>query len=166
MEKTVIAAAIPAAVVAARGVCVAKIADGDSGIVSYARSLEAAFNIVDPKTGKVLTPWYALKGKAKAPIKLENIQFKADVDARGLAKGVGNTYWGRVKAASGYVTKGKASQADMTVDDKSLAELKTLINRAYKADEDGEDGAEKTMKALGKLKEVYKALGGNVDDLG
>jgi len=166
MEKTVIAAASsPAAVVAARDICIAKIADGAGGIASYARTLEVAFNIVDAK-GKVLTPWWALKGKAKAPIKAENIAFKAGVDARGLAKGVGNTYWGRVKAASGYVTKGKASKAGETVDDKSLAELKTLINRAYKADEDGEDGAEKTLKAMGKLKEVYKSLGGNVDELG
>jgi hypothetical protein len=166
MEKTVIASAIPEAVVAARGECVAKITEGKGVIAAYAKALETAFNIVDAKTGKILTPWYALKGKAKAPVKAENLAFKLAINTAGFAKGVDNTYWGRVKTASGYQAKGKASTADMTVDDKSLAELKTLINRAYKADEDGEDGAEKTLKMMGKLKDVYKALGGDVDKLG
>jgi hypothetical protein len=166
MDKTVIVAAIPAAVVSARTECVARIAESGNVIKAYAAALEVAFNIVDAKTGKVLTRWFELKGKAKAPIKVEQLAFKEAINVAGFAKGVDNTYWGRVKTASGYTTKGKASAADMTVDQKSVTELKTLINRAYKADEDGKSGASRTIKAIPQLKAIFKALGGDVDTLG
>jgi hypothetical protein len=50
------------------------------------------------------------------------------------------------------------------VDSKTLAELKTMINRIYKADEDGTEC--NALDFLVNLKDVFEGLGGDVMDLG
>ena len=74
-----------------------------------------------------------------------------------------DTYWQRVKEASGYVPSGRVSGAT-DVDAKTLAELKTMINRILKSEEDGKDCTASMFK--GQLREVFEGMGGDVDTLG
>lgn len=131
-------------------------------IKGYARALCAAFNVVGID-GKVRTPWYELKGKERAGIKAERDAFASEMTEAGLEKSV-HVYWQRVKEASGYVTSGNRVKGNETTDQKTAADLKTLINRIFKAEENGEDCKASDHKKA--LITVYEALGGDVDSLG
>jgi hypothetical protein len=52
----------------------------------------------------------------------------------------------------------------LSVDDKNQAELKTIINRIFKAEEEGEEVASSDFKAA--LMDIFEALGGDVMQLG
>ena len=81
-----------------------------------------------------------------------------------FGKGTIDVYWQRVKEASGYVTAGNRVKGSETTDQKTLADLKTIINRIFKAEEEGESCTASDFK--GTLMEVYESLGGDVDNLG
>jgi hypothetical protein len=68
-----------------------------------------------------------------------------------------------VKEASGYVPKGRVT-GGTDVDAKTVTELKTIINRIFKAEEDGQDPLASQFK--GQLMEIFEGLGGDVDTLG
>ncbi|NBX50606.1 hypothetical protein EBT25_11875 [bacterium] len=108
--------------------------------------------------------WFELKGKDKKPIKAEREKFVAMMVARGVQENSTNDYWKRVKLASGYVTTGNRVKGAETCDEKTLAELKTIINRIFKAEEDGQEP--KASEYKGMLMDVYGFLGGDVDTLG
>jgi len=108
--------------------------------------------------------WYELKGAAAKGVKGERALFKADMETAGFEKGTINVYWQRVKEAAGHVTTGNRVSGSETTDQKTLADLKTLINRIFKAEESGEDCDASNHK--GALMEVYAAMGGEVDNLG
>jgi hypothetical protein len=74
-----------------------------------------------------------------------------------------DTYWMRVKEASGYVPKGRVT-GGTDVDAKTVTELKTIINRIFKAEEEGQDPLASQFK--GQLMEIFEGLGGDVDTLG
>ena len=107
--------------------------------------------------------WYLLTGKAKAGVKSERGMFKAAMIEAGQDKNV-DVYWQRVKEASGYVTNGNRVKGTLSVDDKNQAELKTIINRIFKAEEEGEECSSSDFKAA--LMDIFEALGGDVMQLG
>ena len=130
----------------------------------YANGMKQAFNLVDAE-GNVTTPWYELKGKLKAGVNEERARFVADMTVAGFDKGTIDVYWQRVKEASGRAKSGTKVQGGATdTDAKTLAELKTMINRIFKAEEAGEDC--KASECKGILMEAYEYLGGNTDNLG
>ena len=131
-------------------------------IKAYADGLSAAFDLVDNE-GNVTSKWYELKGKLKAGIKDERKLFDEAFKAEGFGEGTIGVYWQRVKEASGYVPKGRVS-GGTDVDSKTLAELKTMINRILKSEEDGKDCNASMFK--GNLMEVFEGMGGDVDNLG
>jgi len=142
-------------------------------IKGYSNALDQVFDVKD-SNGRIITKWYDLKGKDKKGIKARRASFVQRMIAKGYTKGVdkdGNpkasatvdTYWQRVKEASGYVPKGRVS-GGTDVDSKTVAELKTMINRILKAEEDGQDPEASQYKSA--LMEVYEGLGGDLDTLG
>ena len=133
-------------------------------IQGYAGALCQAFNLVDNQ-GEVTTPWFELKGKLKAGVKGERANFANDMTQAGYAKSTIDVYWQRVKEASGYVTAGNRVGGGSTdVDAKTLAELKTMINRIFKAEEEGKTCEASEIKGI--LIDAYTSLGGDADNLG
>jgi len=132
-------------------------------ISGYAMALDQGFDLVD-NDGNVTTKWFDLKGALKKGIKGERDAFKADMAAAGYSKATTDVYWQRVKEASGYVTAGNRVKGTTDIDSKTMAELKTMINRIFKAEEEGTDCHASEYK--GALMEVFEGLGGDVDTLG
>ena len=131
---------------------------------AYANGLCSAFDLVD-NGGNVTSKWYELKGKLKAGVNDERKLFVDAFKAEGFGEATINVYWQRVKEASGYVTAGnKVSGGAQDIDAKTLAELKTLINRIFKAEEAGTEC--KASEIKGELMTAYAILGGNIDELG
>lgn len=131
---------------------------------TYANGMCQWFNLVD-EDGNVTTAWYDLKGKLKQGVNEERARFVADMTAAGFDKGTIDTYWMRVKEKSGRAkTSTKVTGGEQDVDAKTLAELKTIINRIFKAEEKGTDCKASDIK--GALMDAYADLGGDVDDLG
>ena len=137
----------------ARGLLVKNSSKTGEVITTYSECLCAAFG----------DNWYLLTGKAKAGVKSERGMFKAAMIEAGQDKNV-DVYWQRVKEASGYVTNGNRVKGTLSVDDKNQAELKTIINRIFKAEEEGEEVASSDFKAA--LMDIFEALGGDVMQLG
>ena len=137
----------------ARGLLVKNSSKTGEVITTYSECLCAAFG----------DEWYLLTGKAKAGVKSERGMFKAAMIEAGQDKNV-DVYWQRVKEASGYVTAGNKVSATVSPDDKNMMELKIIINRIFKAEENGEMIASSDYKR--PLMDIFEALGGNVMDLG
>jgi hypothetical protein len=133
-------------------------------IKGYSLALDQAFDLVD-NMGAVTTKWFDLKGALKKGVKTERANFVADMTHAGYTKSTIDVYWQRVKEASGYVTAGnKVAGGSTDVDAKTLAELKTMINRIFKAEEEGKTCEASEIKGL--LMDAYTSLGGNADNLG
>lgn len=131
----------------------------------YADAMNQAFTLRDNE-GKVTTPWWELKGKLKAGVTEERAKFVAEMQAAGFEKGTIDVYWQRVKEASGKA-KGTATRVtggDTDVDAKTVAELKTIINRIFKAEEAGTDCLASEYKRT--LMDVFEQMGGDLDKLG
>ena len=137
----------------ARGLLVKNSTKTGEVIGTYSDCMKAAFG----------DNWYLLTGKEKAGVKSERGMFKAAMIEAGQEKNV-DVYWQRVKEASGYVTAGNKVSATVSPDDKNMMELKIIINRIFKSEENGEMIASSEYK--GALMDVFAALGGNVMDLG
>ena len=144
-------------------------------IVNYSKAISEVFDLKDTN-GRVITKWYDLKGKDKKGIKAERTLFANTLmdrdskfiestkpDGTRVPTATVDTYWQRVKEASGYVPKGRVS-GGTDVDSKTVAELKTMINRILKAEEEGQDPTASMFK--GQLMEVFEGMGGDVDTLG
>lgn len=167
MEKTVItvAPAIDTGILAAARRNVVKAARGTGEVIQgYADALCMVFNVRALDTGTLITPWYELTGKDKKGVKAERDAFVADMTEAGFKKPTIDVYWQRVKEASGYVTAGNRVKGETDVDSKTIAELQTIINRIFKAEENGTDCKASEHKRA--LMDVFEALGGNVDKLG
>jgi len=137
----------------ARGLLVKNSSKTGEVIATYAKCLNVAFG----------EEWYLLTGKAKAGVKSERGMFKAAMIEAGQDKNV-DVYWQRVKESSGYVTAGNKVSATVSPDDKNMMELKVIINRIFKSEENGEMIASSDYKR--PLMDIFEALGGNVMDLG
>lgn len=132
-------------------------------IQNYADALCQVFNRRDTE-GQTLEAWYNLVGAERKGIKARRDSFVQRMIARGHVKPDGkptatvDTYWQRVKIASGYVPNGKVSGGTNDVDAKTATELKTMINRILKSEEDGKVCHASTI--LEALKEAYVVLTG------
>lgn len=165
-KKIVVSSTAPSALVTlemARGEAVAVAGKTGEVLGAYASALCMAFDLVD-NSGKVSTKWFELKGKLKSGVVAERALFKGQMEAAGHGGNV-HVYWQRVKEASGYVTPGDAERASMSIDAKSVADLKTLLNRIFKAESESKD-CELSSEAKGLLIEAFEVLGGDVDTLG
>jgi len=129
-------------------------------IGSYSTGISQAFDLVDNE-GNVTTKWFDLQGALRKGVKVERDNFKADMEAAGYSKATTDVYWQRVKEASGYQTAGNKAKGEMDIDAKTLAELKTILNRIF--NDEGESVAQ-TVKPL--LMSAFEQLGGDIMKLG
>jgi|LakMenE01Jun11ns_1017448.scaffolds.fasta_scaffold9734963_2 hypothetical protein len=129
----------------------------------YAMALCSAFDLTDNQ-GQVTTKWFDLKGALKKGVNAEREAFVAAMTNEGFGKPTIDVYWQRVKEASGYITAGNRVKGAMNVDDKTKAELQTMINRIFKAEEDGVSCYASEHKAT--LMDIFADLGGDIDKLG
>jgi hypothetical protein len=140
-------------------------------IDNYSSAIASVFDRKDTN-GKVIAKWYDLEGKEKKGIIAEKALFantlmdrdakfikSIDVDGKRTPTATVDTYWQRVKIASGYVPKGKLKGAN-DVDAKTATELKTMINRILGAEEAGQECHASTI--LDNLKNNYFVLTGEV----
>jgi hypothetical protein len=97
-------------------------------------------------------------------LKLVRDEFVKGMTEAGYGKVTIDVYWQRVKEASGYVTSGNRVKGSETTDQKTMADLKTILNRIFKAEESGEDCASSEFK--GDLMGIFEALGGDLDTIG
>lgn len=148
---------------AARAAVVAVAGKTGEVLTAYASGLCQAFDLRDNE-GYVATKWFDLKGKLKAGITAERAKFKAAMIEAGHEANV-YVYWQRVKEASGYVTAGNAARAAQSVDDKTLAELKTILNRIFKAESESLD-CDLSSEAKGLLIEAFEVMGGDIESIG
>lgn len=148
---------------ALRGALVEGVAKTGDLIMAYAQGMNREFNLLDNQ-GKVTTPWFDLKGKLAAPVKAERAKFVEAFQARGMEKATIDVYWQRVKIAAGkvYTQNRVAGGSDPAA--LNLADLKTLINRIFKMEEDGVDSEWSDEKAV--LMDVFARMGGDPDKLG
>jgi hypothetical protein len=163
MSQVIITHAIDTGVLAiARGALVEGVAKTGDLIQGYADILCQVFDVKDVN-GNVLVKWFKLDGKDKKGIKAERALFVQAMIERGHVKPDGkptatvDTYWARVKEASGYTPRGKVS-GTVDVDAKTASEMKTIINRILKSGEDGQECHASTI--LEELKDLYHVLTG------
>jgi hypothetical protein len=71
-----------------------------------------------------------------------------------------DVYWQRVKESDGYVTAGNTVKGQDTIDSKTFAELKTILNRILGAESDDE-GCEKSQNAKASLLMAFEIMGGD-----
>ena len=129
-------------------------------IKAYAVSISQAFDLVDNE-GNVTTKWYDLQGVLNKPVNAERESFIALMEAKGHPKTTATVYWSRVKEAAGYVTAGNRASATADVDAKTLAELKTILNRIFNDDTDS-----KSQQVKGILIDAFVQMGGDAMKLG
>jgi hypothetical protein len=138
-------------------------------IVNYSNAIASVFDRKDTN-GNVIAKWYELDGKDAKGIKAERALFantlmdrdpkfikETKPDGTRVATPTVDTYWQRVKIASGYVPKGKLKGSN-DVDAKTATELKTMINRIIGAEEAGQDCHASMI--LENLKNSYFVLTG------
>jgi predicted TIM-barrel enzyme len=104
--------------------------------------------------------WFNLKGKEAKVVKQERAVFMGKMDERGISDGSAKVYWQRVKEASGYVTAGNKAKGEIDLEARTLAELKTMINRILNA----EETSDALEEAKGFLISALVALGGSLDN--
>ena len=142
-----------------------------TGVVidNYSSAIASVFDRKDTN-GKIIVKWFDLDGKDKKGITAEKGLFantlmdrdpkfikSTDADGKRTPTATVDTYWMRVKIASGYVPKGKLKGSN-DVDAKTASELKTMINRIIGAEEAGQECHASTI--LKALKEQYVILTG------
>jgi len=138
-------------------------------IIDYSSAISSIFDVKDVN-GKVITKWYDLEGKDKKGVKAERALFantlmdrdakfikSIDKDGKRTPTATVDTYWMRVKEASGYVPSGRVTGSN-DVDTKTATELKTMINRILKSEEDGQECHASMIVNL--LKEAHIVLTG------
>ena len=138
-------------------------------IENYSNAISQVFDRRDTE-GNVIEKWFKLDGKEAKGIKAERALFantlmdrdakfikSIDADGKRTPTATVDTYWQRVKIASGYVPSGKLKGSN-DVDAKTASELKTMINRIIGAEEAGQDCHASTI--LKALKEQYVILTG------
>lgn len=148
---------------AVREAFVSGIAKTGELLTNYANALNQAFDLTDNQ-GLVTTKWFELKGKLAAPVKAEREKCKALFAARGIDTDSFNVYWGRIKDASGRVKTQNRVAGGNDPEALNLSDLKTIINRIFKMEEDGKDSDWSDHKAA--LMDVYESMGGDSNKLG
>ena len=146
----------------ARKACVSGIKDGDSLIITYARAISVVCG----------EGWVHLIGKESATVREERKLFnramglpeevltQADKDLRAKC----GVYWSRIRIAAGYVKDQKVTTT-LTIDQKNLAELKTMLNRIIN-EESESDTCPLSSEAKTHLIDAFLMLGGDTTTLG
>jgi len=138
----------------------------------YGLAMDQAFDLKD-NDGNVTTKWFDLKGKLAAGVKAERANFVADmvkagyVDKKDPTKpsATVDTYWGRVKEASGHVPTGHnaSGSGEVSIVDKTKDDLRTILNRINKARNTKPAGFEVLLEIYDELEVCFATVGGNPD---
>jgi hypothetical protein len=125
--------------------------------------------------------WYDLKGKHSKPVNEYRTKFvetfekpmkidkKTNKLVRKFSDAVINSYWGRVKVASGKVVQAKVVGDIINVRKLTLDDLMTAIRRVEKAEGDANNkyiDFALVSDELDLMKDMFVRLGGNIDDKG
>jgi hypothetical protein len=132
-------------------------------ISAYATGLNQAFDLIGAN-GKVTTKWFDLKGKLAQGIKAERAKFVEAFTARGFEKATIDVYWSRVKDAAGRVKVSNRVEGATDPEALNMDDLKRLINRIFKMEEEGVESDWSDEKAM--LMDIYARMGGDTDKLG
>ena len=125
--------------------------------------------------------WFDLKGKHSKPVNEYRTKFvetfekpmkldkKTNKLVRKFSDAVINSYWGRVKVASGKVVQAKVVGDIINVRKLTLDDLMTAIRRVEKAEGDANNkyiDFALVSDELDLMKDMFVRLGGNIDDKG
>jgi len=125
--------------------------------------------------------WYDLKGKHSKPVNEYRTKFvetfekpmkidkKTNKLVRKFSDAVINSYWGRVKIASGKVVQAKVMNDIINVRKLTIDDLMTAIRRVEKAEGDANNkyiDFALVSDELDLMKDMFVRLGGNIDDKG
>lgn len=146
------------ALIAARAECASGLRAANGLIVTYARAISAVCG----------EGWVHLVGKESAMVREERKMFDR---AMGMVEGTENkplkakcnTYWSRIREAAGYAKTDSAS-SELTVDQKTLAELKTMLNRIFNGE--ASDACPNSSAIKHYLIDAFEALGGDMSKIG
>ena len=146
------------ALVTARAECATGLRGSDGLIITYARAISAVCG----------EGWVYLVGADSKTVRAERAMFNA---CMGLISGVENkplrakcnVYWGRIRVAAGYV-KTDSANGVLTVDQKTLAELKTLLNRIYEGE--ANDACPDSSDVKHFLVDAFVGMGGDMSKIG
>jgi hypothetical protein len=146
------------AVVEARAECATGLKTSNGLIITYANAISTLHG----------EGWVYLTGSEAKNVKTERALFNL---AMGLVVGVEdkplrakcNTYWNRIRIAAGYVKEG--SDTTETIDVKTLAELKTMLNRIVDVVCE-EISCPKASLAKASLIDAFTKMGGDEKTLG
>ena len=146
------------ALVTARAECASGLRSGDGLIVTYARAISAVCG----------EGWVYLVGADSKTVRAERTMFNA---CMGLITGVEdkplrakcNVYWSRIRIAAGYVKTDSASSA-LTVDQKTLSELRTMLNRIFEGEVNDSCPDSSDVKAF--LIDAFTGMGGDMSKIG
>ena len=128
------------------------------GVANYAIAIEAIFG----------SGWYENTAVRKG-VKVERELFKRAMADRNHDEKIERVYWQRVKVAAGYQTSGMKVKGSETLDQKTMKELKTIINRIIAVEDSNEgidEGGQLSAENKKALMNVYAAMGGDVMTLG
>jgi hypothetical protein len=146
------------ALVLARSTLTDSASNDKLGVANYASAINGIFGM----------NWYENEACRKG-VKAERELFKRSMAEKGHDEKIERVYWQRVKVAAGYQTNGMKVKGSETLDQKTMKELKTIINRII-AVEDSNEGIDESgqLSAENKkaLMNVYTAMGGDVMTLG
>ena len=146
------------ALVAARGECATGLRDSESLINTYAHAISEVAG----------EGWVYLVGKESAMVREERKMFDR---AMGMVEGQQNlklkakcnTYWRRIRIEAGYV-KTDSAGGTSTVDQKTLAELKTMLNRIFEGEVNDSCPDSSEVKAF--LIDAFTGMGGDMKTIG
>jgi len=125
--------------------------------------------------------WYDLKGKHSKPVNEYRTKFvetfekpmkldkKTNKLVRKFSDAVINSYWGRVKVASGKVVQAKVMNDIINVRKLTIDDLMTAIRRVEKAEGYANNkyiDFALVSDELDLMKDMFVRLGGNIDDKG
>ena len=144
--------------VEARAACATGLRDGDGLINTYARAISAVCG----------EGWVYLTGADSKTVRAERKMFDR---AMGMVEGTENkalkakcnTYWSRIRVEAGYV-KSDSAGGTSTVDQKTLAELKTMLNRIFEGEVN--DSCPDSSEVKAYLIDAFTTMGGDMKTIG
>ena len=146
------------ALVAARAECAGGLRKANGLINTYALAISSVCG----------EGWVYLVGKESAIVREERKMFDR---AMGMVEGTQNKplkakcneYWRRIRIEAGYV-KTDSAGGTSTVDQKTLAELKTMLNRIFEGEVNDECPESSEVKAY--LIDAFTTMGGDMSKIG
>lgn len=146
------------ALVAARGECASGLRAANGLVNKYARAISEVAG----------EGWVYLVGKESAMVREERKMFdKAmgmiDGQQNLKLKAKCNEYWRRIRIEAGYV-KSDSAGGTSTVDQKTLAELRTMLNRIFEGEVN--DACPESSEVKAYLIDAFTTMGGDMSKIG